>query len=76
MSPRDRSIVSVAVLVARNQPAELPAMLERALDNGATPGEIAEIVTHLAFYAGWPNVFSAMPVFRDVFHQRLPNERK
>ncbi|MCZ0789539.1 carboxymuconolactone decarboxylase family protein, partial [Dickeya solani] len=55
LSPRDRSIVTVATLIARNQPAELRHYVGVALDNGVTPAEISEIITHLAFYAGWPN---------------------
>jgi 4-carboxymuconolactone decarboxylase len=70
LSPRDRSIVTVASMIAKNQAAELPAQLERALDNGVKPGELSEIITHLAFYAGWPNVFSALPVVKDVFAKR------
>jgi 4-carboxymuconolactone decarboxylase len=70
LSPRDRSIVTVASMIAKNQTAELPAQLERALDNGVKPGELSEIITHPAFYAGWPNVFSALPVVKDVFAKR------
>lgn len=70
LSARERSIVTLAVLVARNQPAELPDMLHRALDNGVAPGEIAEIVTHLAFYAGWPNALAAGRALEGVFAQR------
>jgi 4-carboxymuconolactone decarboxylase len=70
LSPRDRSIVTVAVLIARNQPAELPFYLNRALDNGVKPGEVAEIITHLAFYSGWPNAMGAMNAARAVFVER------
>ena len=70
LSPRERSIVTLAVLVARNQPAELPDLLRRALDAGVEPGEIAEIVTHLAFYAGWPNALAAERAVQAVFAQR------
>ena len=70
LSPRDRSIVTLAVLIARNAPGELPAYLNRALDNGVKPGEIAEIVTHLAFYAGWPNAQAALEAARTVFATR------
>jgi 4-carboxymuconolactone decarboxylase len=64
LSPRDRSIVTVTALVARNQPADLPVYLSRALDNGIKPGEISEIITHLAFYAGWPSATAAANVAR------------
>jgi 4-carboxymuconolactone decarboxylase len=70
LSPRDRSIVTVAVLIARNQPAELPFYLNRALDNGVTPAELSEIITHLAFYAGWPNAMAAVNAAGPVFAQR------
>jgi 4-carboxymuconolactone decarboxylase len=70
LSPRDRSIVTVAVLVARNQPAELPFYLNRALDNGVKPGELSEIITHLAFYAGWPNAMAAVNAAKAVFAAR------
>jgi 4-carboxymuconolactone decarboxylase len=70
LSPRDRSIVTVAVLIARNQPLELPFYLNRALDNGVKPGEIAEIITHLAFYSGWPNATAAVNVAKPVFAER------
>jgi 4-carboxymuconolactone decarboxylase len=70
LSPRDRSIVTVAVLIARNLPAELPAYLKRALDSGVKPGEISEIITHLAFYAGWPNAMAAVTAAQGVFAER------
>jgi 4-carboxymuconolactone decarboxylase len=70
LSPRDRSIVTVAVLVARNQPGELPFYLRRALDNGVKPGELSEIVTHLAFYSGWGNATAADRIMGEVFTER------
>ena len=70
LSLRDRSIVTVATLIARHQPAELPYYLERALDNGVKPGEISEIITHLAFYSGWPNAMAAVDAARTVFAER------
>lgn len=70
LSPRDRSIVTIATLIARNQPQELPFYLRRALDSGVKPGEIAEIITHLAFYAGWPNAMAAVNAARPVFEER------
>src|SRR5215472_6848640 len=68
--PRDRSIVTLAALIARNQTIELPYHFNLALDNGVKPGEISEIITHLAFYSGWANATSAAAVARDVFAQR------
>jgi 4-carboxymuconolactone decarboxylase len=70
LSPRDRSIVTVAVLIARNQPLDLPFYLNRALDAGVNPGEIAEIITHLAFYSGWPNATAAVGAAKPVFAER------
>src|SRR4051794_35173559 len=70
LSPRDRSIVTLAALVARNHTVELPYYLNLALDSGVKPGEISEIITHLAFYSGWGNGMSAAAVAKDVFAQR------
>lgn len=70
LSPRDPGIATVATLVARGQTANLPFYVDLALDNGVTPAEISEILTHLAFYAGWPNAFSAMTVAKGVFDAR------
>src|SRR5258705_9835195 len=53
LSPRDRSIVTLAALITRNQTAEMAQYLSLALDNGVKPSELSEIITHLAFYAGW-----------------------
>lgn len=70
LSPRDRSIVTVAALIARNHTAELPHYLNVALDSGVKPSEISEIITHLAFYSGWGNAGSAVAVTREVFAAR------
>ncbi|MFG1228661.1 carboxymuconolactone decarboxylase family protein [Xanthobacter wiegelii] len=70
LSPRDRSIVTLAVLIARNQPIEMPYHFNLALDNGVKPREISEIITHLAFYSGWANAMSAVAVAKDIFAQR------
>jgi 4-carboxymuconolactone decarboxylase len=70
LSPRDRSIVTLSVLVAKNQAHDLPFYLNRALDSGVRPGEIAELITHLAFYAGWPNATAADAAMRAVFDER------
>src|SRR3989442_12021489 len=66
-SPRDRSIVTLAALIARDQTIEMPYYVNLALDNGVTPREISEIITHLAFYSGWANAISAVAVAKDVF---------
>jgi 4-carboxymuconolactone decarboxylase len=70
LAPRDRAIVTVAALIARNQTTELPYYLEVALDQGVKPREISEIITHLAFYSGWGNGMSAVAVAKDVFARR------
>lgn len=68
--PRDRSLVTVSALIANGQTAQLTPHLNRAMDNGLTQTQASEVITHLAFYVGWPNVFSAMPVAKDVFAKR------
>jgi 4-carboxymuconolactone decarboxylase len=70
LSPRDRSIVTLAALIARNQTAELPFYLGLALDSGVKPAEISEIITHLAFYTGWANAINAIPAAKGVFNSR------
>lgn len=70
LSPRDRSIVTLAALIARNAPLELPFYLNFALNNGVKPREVSEIITHLAFYAGWPNAMAAVGAAKDVFATR------
>jgi alkylhydroperoxidase/carboxymuconolactone decarboxylase family protein YurZ len=70
LSPRDRSIVTLATFIARGQTVELSAHLDLALDNGVKPAEISEIVTHLAFYSGWASATAAAPLTREVFARR------
>lgn len=70
LAPRDRSLVTVSALVASGQVAQMPFHLNRAMDNGLTQTQASEALTHLAFYVGWPNVFSALPVAKDVFEKR------
>lgn len=70
LAPRDRSIVTVSALIARSQTADLPAEIERALANGVTPLELSEIVTHLAFYAGWGTAIAAAPALEEAFNSR------
>ena len=67
LSKRDRSLVTVAALVAGYRQNELPGHFRRALDNGVTREELVEVVTHLAFYAGWPAGNTAVRVLRTVF---------
>jgi 4-carboxymuconolactone decarboxylase len=70
LAPRDRSLVTVAALIASGQVAQVPFHLNRAMDNGLTQEEAAEAITQLAFYAGWPNAMSALPVAKEVFAKR------
>jgi len=66
LSKRDRSLIVVATLVALGREKQLVGHLQRALDNGVTKEEIGEIITHLAFYAGWPAAMTAALVAKDV----------
>ena len=70
LSPRDRSLVTVAALVAMNRPDQLRGHLWRALDNGVKREEIVELITQLSFYAGWPSGGSAALVAKQVFEER------
>ena len=70
LSKRDRSLIVVATLVALGRERQLVGHLERALDNGVTKNEISEIITHLAFYAGWPAAMTAAQIATDVFAKR------
>ena len=70
LAPRDRSLVTVSALIASGQVAQISYHLNRAMDNGLTQAQASEVITHLAFYVGWPNAFSALPVAKDVFEKR------
>jgi 4-carboxymuconolactone decarboxylase len=70
LSKRDRSLITIAALVAMYRPDELVAHLNLGMDHGLTKEEIAEAVTHLAFYAAWPSANSAMYRFMDVLKAR------
>src|SRR6266498_1940750 len=72
LTPRDRSIVTLAALIARDQTIEMPYYVNLALDNGVTPREISEIITHLAFYAGWANAMSAVAPRHRTTREPLP----
>ena len=67
LAKRDRSLITVASLVSLYRLEQLPNHLKRALDNGVTREELVELVTHLAFYGGWPVASSAVPILRKVF---------
>jgi 4-carboxymuconolactone decarboxylase len=67
LSKRDRSLATVSALVALNRPEQLRFHLANAVTNGVTKVELIEVITHLAFYAGWPNAMSAIMVAKEVF---------
>jgi|SRR5580692_4386731 4-carboxymuconolactone decarboxylase len=67
LSKRDRSLATVAALVALNRPDQLRFHLEFALKNGVTKEELIEVITHLAFYSGWPNAMTAIMVAKEIF---------
>ena len=70
LSKRDRSLITVAALVALCRPDQIQGHVWRALDNGVKKDEIVELITHLAFYAGWPNAGTAALIAKEVFAER------
>ena len=70
LSKRDRSLITVAALVALYRSDQLRGHIERALANGVTREEIGEAITHLAFYAGWPSAMTAARIAKGVFETR------
>jgi 4-carboxymuconolactone decarboxylase len=69
LAPRDRSLVTVAALIATGATEQLTGHLSRAKENGVTESELAEVIIHLAFYAGWPRAMSAIRVARELFQR-------
>jgi 4-carboxymuconolactone decarboxylase len=69
LSKRDRSLIIVATLVATYRPEQLRSHLRRALVNGVTRDELVEVITQLAFYAGWPAAMSAAAIANEVFNE-------
>jgi len=67
LSKRDRSLITVAALVALNRQEQLKFHLKRAMENGLTQDELIETITHLAFYAGWPCAMSSLTTAKEVF---------
>jgi 4-carboxymuconolactone decarboxylase len=67
LSKRDRSLITVATLVALYRNEQLPGHLRRAIDNGVTEDELVEVITHIAFYAGWPTAMSAILTAKKLF---------
>ena len=70
LSKRDRSLITCATLIALGRERQLTGHLQRALDNGLTRNELSEVITHLAFYAGWPAAMTAALVAKDVFEKK------
>jgi len=70
LSKRDRSLITVAALMAMGRSDQLTGHLDRALANGVTKDEIGELITHLAFYSGWPTAMTAGRVAKQVFEEK------
>ena len=70
LSKRDRSLITVAALIALYRSGQLRGHIGRALDNGVTKEEIGEVITHMAFYAGWPTAANAAQIAKQVFEER------
>lgn len=69
LSPRERSLVTVASLISLYRTNELPFHLKKAMENGVSRDELIEAITHLAFYAGWPCASMAVGIARRVFEE-------
>jgi 4-carboxymuconolactone decarboxylase len=67
LSKRDRSLVTVAALIAMNRPEQLRFHLGRAVENGVKEQELIEVITHLAFYVGWPSAMTAIVIAKELF---------
>src|SRR3954462_11387646 len=78
LSKRDRSLVTVAALVALNRPEQLRFHLPNAVKKGVKEDELIETITHLAFYSGWPNAMSCMALAKEIFGPKdsAPSEKK
>lgn len=70
LTKRDRSLITVAALMAMGREEQMRGHMGRALDNGVTPAELIEAITHLAFYSGWPTAMTAARVAKEVFEGR------
>ena len=69
LSKRDRSLVTITSLISLYRINELPFHLKFALGNGLSKEEIMAVITHLAFYAGWPPAMTALPIAKKVFEE-------
>jgi len=70
LAKRDRSLITVSALMAMNRLEQLPFHIGYALENGVTREELVELITHLAFYSGWPTAMSALAIARKVFAEK------
>jgi 4-carboxymuconolactone decarboxylase len=70
LSKRDRSLATISALIAMNRPDQLRSHIALARQNGLTQTEVVEVITHLAFYAGWPNAVGSVAIAREVFAQK------
>jgi len=69
LSPRDRSLITVASLIALYRTNEMPFHLKKALENGISRDELIEVITHLAFYSGWPTANTALSIAQRIFEE-------
>jgi 4-carboxymuconolactone decarboxylase len=76
LAKRDRSLITVSALITCGNIAQLKSHFNRALSNGVRPAEIVEIITHLAFFAGWPHAMSSVPVMEQVFSDQGINSKE
>src|SRR5881398_3482218 len=76
LSKRDRSLITCAALVATGKSEQMSFHFPRAIENGVTEEELIELITHLAFYAGWPNAMSAMTKARELFKPGKTEEQQ
>jgi len=76
LNQRDRNIITVSALLSLNRKDQLKSHMGRALDNGVTQEELAELITQLAFYAGWPCAIDAATTLRTVINERKEREAK
>ena len=72
LSKRDRSLITCAALVAMGKTEQMNFHFPRAIENGVKQDELVELITHLAFYAGWPNAMSAMTRAKELFARKQP----
>lgn len=70
LSKRDRSMITIAALVVMDKPHQLRALIERGLINGVTKAEISELITHMAFYSGWPSAMAAAVIATELFEEQ------